>query len=84
MTIFKMTILRGSMRGPNRENIRPFYIVRVRGLKHAHPGPAFLACCALMTRLHLATPRFMAHKAPWSKEEEEEELYFSQSASMHR
>jgi hypothetical protein len=42
MTTFKMIILRGSMRGPNRENIGPFYIVRVRGPKH--PGPAFLAC----------------------------------------
>jgi hypothetical protein len=44
MTTFKMIILCGSMRGPNRENIGPFYIVRVRGPKHAHPGPAFLAC----------------------------------------
>jgi hypothetical protein len=44
MTTFTMIILRGFMRGPNRENIGPFYIVWVRGPKHAHPRPAFLAC----------------------------------------
>jgi hypothetical protein len=44
------------MRGPNRENIGPFYIVRVRGPKHAHPGPAFLACRECFGAAHTRLP----------------------------